>query len=288
MSEKIIPYGGQAVLEGVMMRGPDRMAMAVRGPDGNILLEKYPLRSLRNRYPFLNFPLIRGVVTLFEALFFGVKVLSRSANLALGEEEEIKPWEMVLTVLAGVGLAILLFVVMPAALIRWMDPLFATAFWLNLTEGLIKVAALLAYISALNLFPDTRRFFANHGAEHKTLHTYEAGKELTVENVRIFSPRHPRCGTSFIFLVILLSVIFFTIVAGRPGFFMRVGIHLSLLPVVAGCAYELLRLAGKPKPNILIRIMSLPGVFLQFLTTREPNDEQIEVAIAALQGVLKD
>ncbi len=288
MGEKIIPYGGQAVLEGVMMRGPDRMAMAVRGPEGDILLEKYPLKPLRNRYPFFKLPLVRGVVTLFEALFFGVKVLSRSANLALGEEEEIKPWEMILTVLAGVGLAMLLFVVMPAALIRWMEPYFATDIWLNLTEGVIKVVALLAYISALNLVPDTRRFFANHGAEHKTLHTYEAGQELTVENVRGYPARHPRCGTSFIFLVILLSVVFFTLVAGRPTFFLRVGIHLSLLPLVAGCAYELLRLAGRPRPNIIIRILSLPGILLQFLTTREPDDQQIEVAIAALQGVLKD
>jgi len=288
MEKEVIPYGGQAVLEGVMMRGPERMAMAVRNPEGRIVLERYPLNPWRNRYRLLKLPLLRGVVTLFEALFLGVKTLSRSANLALGEEEEIRPWEMVLTVLAGLGLAVLLFVVMPAGVIGLLDPYFATAIGLNLTEGLIKVAALLAYIAALNFVPDTRRFFANHGAEHKVLHTYESREELTVENVRRHSPRHPRCGTSFIFLVILISVVFFTLIAGRPTFLLRVATHLALLPLVAGCAYEVLRAAGKPRPNPLIRIMSLPGILLQFLTTREPEDEQIEVAIEALNGLIGD
>ena len=286
MEKEIIPYGGQAVLEGVMMRGPEEMSMSVRDPEGKIVREKYPLRPLRKRYSVLRLPLLRGVVTLFEALFLGVKTLSRSANLALGEEEEIKPLEMLFTVLAGAGLAILLFVIMPAAIIRLLDPLFSTAIGLNLTEGLIKVAALLIYIGVLNFVPDTRRFFAYHGAEHKVLHTYENKQKLTVENVRAHSPRHPRCGTSFIFLVLLLSVIFFTLIAGRPTFLVRVGTHLALLPLVAGCAYEVLRAAGKPNPNVIIRILSWPGILLQHLTTKEPDDEQIEVAINALEGLV--
>jgi len=286
MEKEIIPYGGQAVLEGVMMRGPEEMSMSVRGPEGKIVREKYPLRPLRKRYSVLRLPLLRGVVTLFEALFLGVKTLSRSANLALGEEEEIKPLEMLFTVLAGAGLAILLFVIMPAAIIRLLDPLFSTAIGLNLTEGLIKVAALLIYIGVLNFVPDTRRFFAYHGAEHKVLHTYENKQKLTVENVRAHSPRHPRCGTSFIFLVLLLSVIFFTLIAGRPTFLVRVGTHLALLPLVAGCAYEVLRAAGKPNPNVIIRVLSWPGILLQHLTTKEPDDEQIEVAINALEGLV--
>ncbi len=288
MSKEVIPYGGQAVLEGVMMRGPDQMAMAVRGPEGDIQVKKYPLSGWRKKYKVLNLPFIRGVIILFEALFLGVKTLSDSANMALGEEEEIKPIEMVLTVILGVGLALLLFVVMPAGIIRLVQNFIESNVVLNLLEGLIKVLALIGYIYALNLLPDTRRFFQNHGAEHKVLHTYEAGKELNVESVRGFSTKHPRCGTSFIFLVILLSVLFFTILFGRPTFLQRVASHMMLLPVVAGCAYEIIRAAGKPSPNPIIKLLSVPGQIMQFLTTREPSDEQIEVAITALKGILDD
>lgn len=287
MSNEIVPHGGQAVLEGVMMRGTDRMAMAVRNPEGEVIVEKYPLRSRREEYPFLNWPLIRGVVALIEALFLGVKTLSRSANLALGEEEEeIKPLEMIVTVLLSLGLAVLLFVIMPAAVIRLLQGFIESDFLLNLGEGLIKIAALMAYIGVLNFFPDTRRFFQNHGAEHKVLHTYEAGMELTVDNVRQFSTRHPRCGTSFIFLVVLISAILFTVLFGRPPFLLRIISHLLLLPVVAGLAYEILRAGGKKNPHFLIRIARWPGLLLQGLTTREPDADQIDVAIKALQGVL--
>lgn len=287
MSSEIIPHGGQAVLEGVMMRGTDSMAMAVRNPEGEIIVEKYPLQSRRQEYPFLNWPLIRGVVALIEALFLGVKTLSRSANLALGEEEEeIKPLEMVVTVLLSLGLAVLLFVIMPAAVIRLLQGFIKSDFLLNLGEGLIKIAALMAYIGVLNFFPDTRRFFQNHGAEHKVLHTYEAGMDLTVENVRRFSTRHPRCGTSFIFLVVIISAILFTVLFGRPPFLQRILSHLLLLPVVAGIAYEILRAGGKKNPHVLIKIARWPGLLLQALTTREPDVDQIDVAIKALEGVL--
>ncbi len=287
MSSEIVPHGGQAVLEGVMMRGTDSMAMAVRNPEGEIIVEKYPLQSRRQEYPFLNWPLIRGVVALIEALFLGVKTLSRSANLALGEEEEeIKPLEMVVTVLLSLGLAVLLFVIMPAAVIRFLQGFIKSDFLLNLGEGLIKIAALMAYIGVLNFFPDTRRFFQNHGAEHKVLHTYEAGMDLTVENVRRFSTRHPRCGTSFIFLVVIISAILFTVLFGRPPFLQRILSHLLLLPVVAGIAYEILRAGGKKNPHVLIKIARWPGLLLQALTTREPDVDQIDVAIKALEGVL--
>ncbi len=287
MSNEIVPHGGQAVLEGVMMRGTDSMAMAVRNPEGEIIVEKYPLQSRRQEYPFLNWPLIRGVVALIEALFLGVKTLSRSANLALGEEEEeIKPLEMVVTVLLSLGLAVLLFVIMPAAVIRLLQGFIKSDFLLNLGEGLIKIAALMAYIGVLNVFPDTRRFFQNHGAEHKVLHTYEAGMDLTVENVRRFSTRHPRCGTSFIFLVVIISAILFTVLFGRPPFLQRILSHLLLLPVVAGIAYEILRAGGKKNPHVLIKIARWPGLLLQALTTREPDGDQIDVAIKALEGVL--
>src|SRR5690554_5190045 len=283
---KKINYGGQAVIEGVMMRGRDKIAIAVRKSPEDIVVEKMALRSVSDRLPFLKWPFIRGVVNLFSSLYIGMKALNYSANQALEEEEEeLGPLEMIFSIVLALGLAILLFVVLPAAITSFIQHYVNSNIILNLLEGLVKVLAFLGYLFSISRFKDIQRVFQYHGAEHKVIYNYESKKPLSVENAREQSTLHPRCGTNFLFIVILLSIFFFSFF-GRPPFLQRVLYHILLLPVIAGTSYEVIKMAGKERVNPLIKILATPGLWLQKLTTSEPDDSMLEVAIKALKGVL--
>lgn len=280
-------YGGQAVIEGVMMRGPAFRAVAVRRPEGDIALDKKSVGSITQRYPFLKWPLIRGVVALVESLIIGMEALSYSANQAMGEEEELSKTEIVLTMLFAFGLAIVLFVVLPTGAAHYLRILVKGSLAQNLVEGLIRLALFLAYVAAIGRLADIRRVFQYHGAEHKVINAYEAGEELTASGVQRFSTFHPRCGTSFILIVLVMSIFMFSLL-GHQDLFWRIASRVLLLPVLAGVSYELLKLSAKYANNIICRLLITPGRWLQALTTGEPDDQQVEVAIAAFNAVLKE
>ena len=281
MSKK--QYGGQAVLEGVMMKGKEKVAIAVRKEDEGIVVKETEF-ALPD-YSFLRWPFIRGVVTLIFTLLLGIRSLSYSANqMAEEEDEEIKPWEMAISIIVAFVVAIILFVIFPAAIIAAIQSYIPSNLVLNMIEGLIKISAFLAYVFFISRMEDIQRFFQYHGAEHKVIHNYEAEEEVSVENARRFTTLHPRCGTSFIFLVILLSIFFFSIF-GRPPLQYRIFYHLLLLPVISGTSYEIIKKAGRENPGFLIRLLSWPGLMVQKLTTAEPDDAMIEVAITALNNV---
>lgn len=281
-------YGGQAVIEGVMMKGRQWMAIAVRRPDGEIVVETEKVKSVTEHLPFLKWPFLRGVVSLIETMFIGMKAITFSANQALDEgedAEELTWWEMLLSIVVAFGMAIALFVAFPAAITRLVQNHISSNIVLNLVEGVVKVSAFIGYILVISLMKDIHRIWMYHGAEHVTIHAYEKGDELTPENASQYTTQHPRCGTNFIFIVIIISIIFFSFF-GRPAFLQRILIHLALLPVIAGVSYEVLRKAGEEKVNPIIAILARPGMWVQKLTTRKPTDDQIEVAIASLQAVL--
>lgn len=282
-------YGGQAVIEGVMMRGPEHRAIAVRRPDESIVINEKPVGSITQRLPFLKLPFIRGVVALFESLIMGIEALAYSAEQAMGEneEEKISKWEMALTIGLSLGLAILLFIVIPTTLTYFTAAAAQDNFTRNIFEGIIRLAVFLGYVIAVSRMQDIQRVFMYHGAEHKVINAFEAGKTLTVEEVQKHSVLHPRCGTSFLLIVILIKVVIFSGVYAE-GLFGQIFFRVLLLPVVAGVAYELLKLSGKYQDKGLCKIFIAPGLWLQKLTTREPDDRQVEVAIEAFNAVHKD
>lgn len=281
-----VKYGGQAVIEGVMMRGPDVIATAVREPSGEIIVKKETLSTLAMKYPILKKPMIRGVVALGESLVYGLKALSFSAQAAGEEGEELSNKEIAMTMMFSVGLAIVLFVIIPTYAAKFIHSTVTDAKVLNLFEGILRLVIFLAYIIGISTMKDIRRVFEYHGAEHKTIHAYEAGLPLTVENVRGFSTLHPRCGTNFLLIVMLVSIVMFTFL-GWPSLWERIVSRVILMPLVAGIAYEVIRYAGR-NDSKLVSFMIAPGLWLQKLTTREPDDSEIEVAIRALKSVLPE
>lgn len=280
-------YGGQAVIEGVMMRGEENLAIAVRKSQDDIVLHTEEVNSVSDKYSILEKPLIRGVVSLFESLIMGMKALTFSANQVAEEEEEeeLSTWEMILTIGTALGLAILLFVILPATAIKFIQHYVESDLVLNLIEGVIKVTVFLLYILSISRLDDIHRVFQYHGAEHKVIYNYEANLPLSVENAQQYSTLHPRCGTNFLLIVMVTSVLLFSFF-GRPSLINRILIHIALLPVVAGLSYEIIKLAGKEDANSLIKLVATPGLWLQKLTTREPSEEQLKVAIKALKEVL--
>ena len=285
MSGKRHNIGGQAVIEGVMMRNDSQVAIAVRGEEGFITVQEKTFHSLAKSCRILKWPLFRGVVIFIEALVLGFQSLSFSATEALGEEEEeLKGWELPLTLVislaAGVGLFILLPTVLIGFLKRWLE----TPLLLYMGEGLLRLAIFLGYIFAVSRWHEIERVFQYHGAEHKAIACYEAGGPLTVEHARGFSTLHRRCGTNFLLVVMVVSILLFSFF-GWPSPWQRILTRLLLLPVVAGVSYEVIRLAGA-KDNLLTKIISQPGLWLQLLTTKTPTDDQLEVALCALQAVL--
>lgn len=277
--------GGQAVIEGVMMHGKTHVAVAVRQPDGEISVDVRPVNSISDRYPILKKPFLRGVVSLVESLVMGMKALAYSAQVSGDEDEKLDSKEMALTIAVSAGLAILLFIVIPTWSMRFLTGITQDHMALNLAEGVLRMAIFLAYIAAISSMNDIQRVFQYHGAEHKTIYTYEAGLPLKVENVRPFSTLHPRCGTNFLMIVMLISMFIFTFL-GWPSLLERIASRIILMPVIAGVSYELIRYAGAHTDNPLVRIAITPGLLLQKLTTRQPDDSQIEVAIASLKAVV--
>ena len=277
--------GGQAVIEGVMMRGKTHVAVAVRQPDGEINVDVRPVNNIADRYPILKKPFLRGVVSLVESLVMGMKALSYSAQVSGEEDEKLDSKDMALTIAVSAGLAILLFIIIPTWSMRFITDFTQDHMALNLAEGVLRMAIFLAYIAAISSMRDIQRVFQYHGAEHKTIYTYEAGLPLKVENVRPFSTLHPRCGTNFLMIVMLISMFIFTFL-GWPNLVERIASRILLMPVIAGVSYELIRYAGAHTDNPLVRVAITPGLLLQKLTTRQPDDDQIEVAIASLKAVV--
>lgn len=280
MKEPSLGYivGGQAVIEGVMMRSPSSFCVAVRKKEGEIVdyVEKISI-------PQIKVPLIRGIYILFHALSLGIKSLNISANLT-EEEKPLSTFSMILSIIFALGFGILIFF--------WL-PLFFTEilkiknnFYFNLIEGLIRLIIFFIYILILHLFKDFKRFFGYHGAEHKVVHTYEAGEELTVENARGKSTLHPRCGTSFLLFVVVLSILIFSIIPKEMSILSKFSFRLLLLPLVAGFSYEAIRLSYYLRNNILGKILAFPGLFFQKFTTIEPDDSMLEVAILSLKKAL--
>jgi len=282
-------YGGQAVIEGVMMRGRKSMAIAVRTAPDEIVLETQALSSVVERIPFLKWPVIRGFIALIESLVIGVRSLAFSANQVVeseGEGETISSWELTLSVTFAIVMGVGLFFLLPAGLAHLLERYVQQPVWQNIIEGLFRIAIFLAYVWGISFMKDIRRVFQYHGAEHKVIHAHESGQELTVENTRKFSTMHPRCGTSFLLVVMVISILIFSLL-GKQTLGMRLLSRVILLPLVAGISYEFIKLAGKYPHNKILRILSAPGMWLQKLTTGEPDDSQLEVAIRALNGVLE-
>lgn len=300
-----ISVGGQAVIEGVMMRAPNALAIAVRKPSGEVVVKEDVWRSLSRRLKFLKWPVIRGSVVLIETLINGFQALSFSANQALEEgkgEEKLSSWTLSLVMAAAFGIGILLFVVLPHYLTGFLGYFIGREFRVeslsfHLVDGLIKVFFLVGYIYLISLLKDIQRIFQYHGAEHKSIYAYEAGEELTVSNAKRHSTLHPRCGTAFLLIVLIVSIVFFAaFFPFLPKFpslgkgltnLIYVGIKLPLLFPIAGLAYEVIKLSGKKPNHPVLKMVLAPGLWLQRLTTREPTDDQIEIALRALQGALK-
>lgn len=276
-------YGGQAVLEGVMMKGPQCTAIAVRRPDTSIVVKEETCVSWTRRSPLLGLPVVRGVVSLVETLFLGINALIYSANQTAADESEQLGWlETTITLVVAVVAAVGIFIIAPTALGGLGHRFTANPLLLNLLEGALRIFFLLAYIYAISFMKDIQRVLQYHGAEHKVINAFEAGAELSPASVRPFSTLHPRCGTSFLLFVAVVSILLFTFF-GWPDLWTRIITRLLAAPLVAGLAYEVIRLAGRSK-SPLVWLISLPGLGLQRLTTREPDDAQVEVAIAAFRA----
>lgn len=276
-------YGGQAVMEGVMMRGGRAVATAVRRPDGEVVIKRQELQPIARRCPILGWPLVRGSVALVEMLSIGISALMWSANQAAPDGQELTKKDMVLSVVLSFGLAIVIFILAPTLVAGWLQRQIPVGFWLNLLEGLMRVGLFVGYIAIIARLEDIQRFFAYHGAEHKAVNALEAGEELTAERVRRYPVFHPRCGTAFMLYVMVIAIAFFSFF-GWPVWWMRLVIRLAALPFIAGLAYEITRLAGA-SCSPWVKWALAPGLALQRLTTREPDDSMLEVAIAALKTV---
>lgn len=279
-----LSVGGQAVIEGVMMRGPKDVATAVRDPNGRIQVETHPVSSIADRYPILKKPMLRGTVSLVESLVLGLRSLSYSAKMAGDEDEQLTDKEMAGTIIFALVLASILFIAIPTGAAKFFHFITDDPVFLNLMEGFLRLAIFLAYIGGISRMKDIRRVFQYHGAEHKTIHCYEAGLPLTVANVQRFSRLHPRCGTNFLLIVMLVSIFVYAFL-GWPSLIERIASRILLLPVVAGISYELIRFAGRTTNPVALKLIK-PGLWLQYLTTRPPQDDMVEVAIESLKAVL--
>jgi uncharacterized protein YqhQ len=279
-------YGGQAVMEGVMMRGQKTMVTAVRRPNGDVALDTQPLSGFyAGRWRRM--PLVRGVIVLIETLVLGIRSLLYSANVSLEEEKaEISGWFVWLLLLVSVGIAVVLFFMAPLFLANLIKPYITSAIVFSLVEGLIRLAIFLIYLWIISMVPDIKRYFAYHGAEHKSINAYEAGVPLEVEAVRRYGTAHRRCGTSFLFVVLVIAIIVFALV-GLPSLWLLVISRIVLVPVIAALGYEVIYFSANHTDNAVVRALTVPGLWLQSMTTREPADDQLEVALAALSRAVE-
>ena len=286
------PIGGQAVLEGVMMRGPSAWSVAVRKPDGEIAEVNRPITSFLLRHRWARLPVVRGVFALGESLAIGFRALAISANYAAQEEgeegeevqTELSRGQLLFAFGIAIGFALLLFKISPALITNWL-PIESTT-WFVVVEGLIRVSVFILYLVLVGFMPDLKRVFQYHAAEHKAINAYEAGDALEPEVVQRHSLIHVRCGTAFLLYVMVIAIFVFAFV-GQPGWFWLIASRILLLPVIAGIAYEVIRFAGKHPTNPILRTIMAPGLWLQRLTTRAPSLDQIEVSTRALREVLR-
>jgi uncharacterized protein YqhQ len=286
VADRDAPLGGQAVLEGVMMRGISTWAVAVRAPDGEIQITSEPLVSWAKRHRLLRLPVIRGVVALAESLKIGFRALAVSANAQLEEdEEEIGGFMWGLTIAFSLLLAVGLFFALPVGVTSLFKDALGSAFLFWLVEGILRTAIFIAYLVLLSRVGDLRRVFEYHGAEHKTISCYEAEDELTPERAALYSRLHPRCGTSFLLIVMVLAIFVFAPI-GLPAWYWLLASRILGIPLIAGLSYEVIKWAGRNRRKPWVRAVMWPGLMLQNLTTREPDAEQLAVAIAALDAVL--
>ena len=293
MGQMSANVGGQAVLEGVMMRSPGSWAVTVRRPDGGLARVCRPVSSAASRHRWLRLPILRGIVALGESLVIGFRALAVSASFAAVEEgeepdpesaAELSRGQIAFAFAIAIGFAVVVFKVSPAVLTNLL-PIHSTIAFV-LVEGAIRVTLLVAYLAAISYIPDLRRVFQYHAAEHKTINAYEDGAELVPERVQTYSKIHLRCGTAFLLWVMVIAIFVFALV-GRPDWPTLIASRVLLLPVIAGIAYEVIRFGGKHPHNPVVRTLLTPGLWLQGLTTREPTLDQVEVSIQALRDVLE-
>jgi uncharacterized protein YqhQ len=285
---KSFHYGGQAVIEGVMIRGREGVAMSVRQPNGELTIERQPLASIY-KGRLREMPLIRGIIALVETLVLGTQSLLHSAQVAAAEEvgEKIPTAILWGTVAVSLAVGVVLFFMVPLFATRYLiDPYIHSALLSNIFEGLIRIGIFIAYLKLISLIPDIKRVFAYHGAEHKVVNAYEAGVPLEVELVKRYSTAHARCGTAFLFIVLIVATFVFALV-GQPTLWIRILSRIALIPVIAVISYEIMRFGAGHINNPVVRILLAPGLLLQAITTREPDDSQLEAAISALNEVIK-
>jgi uncharacterized protein YqhQ len=298
LSAKKNKVGGQAIIEGVMMRGKQKVSWAVRKPDGSMVIESFPFTSVCRKYKILKTPVIRGAINLYESMVLGFKSLMRSAEIAMPEEEKPKEknfketFAMVMSMVVAFAVAIGLFMFLPMVIANIFFEKSALSF--NFVAGIIRISLIVLYMFSISFWKDIQRVFEYHGAEHKAIFTFEDDKELTLENMRPYTTLHPRCGTSFLLLVGLVCILLFSIIdtlfihyiGQYPNVLSRVFVHILLIPLVGGCSYEVLRLSDRYQHIFPVSLLIKPGLWLQLITTREPDDKQLETASAALKAAL--
>jgi uncharacterized protein YqhQ len=285
-SKSTLNVGGQAVLEGVMMRSRRFWSVSVRRPDYTIACGTFKEISVMNRKKVLGWPFIRGTVALVENLSLGFKALSYSVNEATGQEVQMSKKQMGISVAIALLFTVGIFFVLPTVIGRSFSLLIGNSILYNLLEGLIRISFLILYIVLVSFLKDIKRLFQYHGAEHKTIQAYEHGEELTADNIKKYSRLHLRCGTSFLLIVMVVSLVVFALL-GKPPLYLRIISRIILIPVIAGISYELIRLAGKFSRFKFVNILFYPGLLLQRITTREPDGDQIEVATMSLKKILE-
>ncbi|MDH7500967.1 MAG: DUF1385 domain-containing protein, partial [candidate division NC10 bacterium] len=293
-AEARLAVGGQAVIEGVMMRAPRSLTVAIRRPRGEVVVKRQDLRLLSDRLPFLKLPLLRGVIALGEALIYGISALNYSANQALVEEEdkqaELSPWALAGIMVFSLGVGIALFFILPLYLTHLIShsalSLGQSNLVFNLVDGVLRIAIFLLYVLLISTLGEVRRVFEYHGAEHVAIHAYEEGRSLVPHHLMGLSPLHRRCGTAFLLWVMVLSILAFSLIGREVSLGLKILSRILLLPAIAGVSYELIKLSGKGRYR-LVDWLTSPGLWLQRMTTRKPREDQVEVAIRALQEVLE-
>ncbi|MEY4374512.1 MAG: hypothetical protein RL760_678 [Candidatus Eisenbacteria bacterium] len=289
-----LPLGGQAVIEGVMMRSPTQVAVAVRRPDGTLAFLHKPFESITRRMPLLGLPVVRGAVSLFETMGLGVTALNFSADEASRDEAPAAGSSgpgagmaiaQLVTVAVSLSLGVLMFVVLPAKLTEWLG--FHGRIGFGLVDGALRLTAFVSYLWLISRWGEMARVLGYHGAEHKAIHALEAGVPLTPENVQTFPRLHPRCGTTFLFIVVMISIVVFTFI-GKPANVLQHLTRIACMPLIAGVAFEFIRLSGKYFDRPIVRVLAWPGMQFQRLTTREPDLDMCAVAIASLEKVMDD
>lgn len=284
--------GGQAVIEGVMMRGLTGYTVAVRQPDGAIALRKDKIQAITKKYPALRFPVLRGSVVLIQSLILGVRALNYSASVSAVDEKgepEMSNWAIAGSLAMALVLGVGLFILAPLGITNLLRHFFwpeMSNFTYNAIDGVLRALFFFIYIASISVMDDIKRVFQYHGAEHKTVYTFEANEELTVENARGKSTLHPRCGTSFLLFVMAISILVFSLIPSSAAFYVKFGARVVLIPLIAGLAYEVIRFSARHLQSRLCRMLITPGLWLQRITTKEPDDKQLEIAIVALREAL--